>query len=73
MNSNVKTAIFWVVLIMVVVLLWTVVRTGQKRADRQLTFTQFVNDVKAGKVSRHHQRQWRSTAPTRTTTAACTP
>ncbi|HOL71024.1 MAG TPA: ATP-dependent zinc metalloprotease FtsH [Bryobacteraceae bacterium] len=50
MNSNVKTAIFWVVLIMVVVLLWTVVKTGQKRADRQLTFTQFVNDVKAGKV-----------------------
>ncbi|HOQ46602.1 MAG TPA: ATP-dependent zinc metalloprotease FtsH [Bryobacteraceae bacterium] len=45
-----KTAIFWVVLIMVVVLLWTVVKTGQKRADRQLTFTQFVNDVKAGKV-----------------------
>ncbi len=50
MNSNVKTAIFWVVLIMVVVLLWTVVKTGQKRADRQLTFTQFVNDVKSGKV-----------------------
>jgi len=50
MNSNVKTAIFWVVLIMVVVLLWTVVRQGQKRADRQLTFTEFVNDVKAGKV-----------------------
>jgi len=50
MNSNVKTAIFWVVLIMVVVLLWTVVRTGQKRDDRQLTFTQFVNDVKAKKV-----------------------
>ncbi len=50
MNSNVKTAIFWVVLIMVVALLWTVVKSGQKRADRQLTFTQFVNDVKAGKV-----------------------
>ncbi len=50
MNSNVKTAIFWVVLIMVVVLFWTVVRTGQHRDDRQLTFTQFVNDVKANKV-----------------------
>ncbi|MGE5645572.1 MAG: ATP-dependent zinc metalloprotease FtsH [Acidobacteriota bacterium] len=50
MNSNVKTAIFWVVLIMVVVLFWTVVRTGQRRADRQLTFTQFVNDVKSQKV-----------------------
>ena len=26
MNSNIKTAVFWVVIIMVVVLLWTVVR-----------------------------------------------
>jgi cell division protease FtsH len=50
MNSNVKTAIFWVVLIMVVVLFWTVVRQGHGRADRPLTFTQFLNDVKANKV-----------------------
>jgi len=50
MNSNVKTAIFWVVLIMVVVLFWTVVRSGQRHDDRQLTYTQFANDVKAGKV-----------------------
>ena len=50
MNSNIKTAVFWVVLILVVVMLWTVVRTGQKHADRQLTFSEFVNDVKAGKV-----------------------
>jgi cell division protease FtsH len=50
MNSNVKTAIFWFVLILVVVLLWAVVRTGQRRADRQLTFTEFVNEVKSGKV-----------------------
>jgi cell division protease FtsH len=51
MNSNVKTAIFWVVLIMVVVLLWTVVKTGQRQNDHALNFTEFVNDVKAGKVS----------------------
>ncbi len=50
MNSNVKTAIFWVVLIMVVVLLYTVVRTGQKRAERQLSFTEFVKDVEESKV-----------------------
>ncbi len=50
MNSNVKTAIFWIVLIMVVVLFWTVVRTGQHQRDRNLTFTQFVTDVKAGKI-----------------------
>jgi cell division protease FtsH len=35
---------------MVVVLLWTVVRTGQKKADRQLTFSEFVTDVEQGKV-----------------------
>ncbi len=50
MNSNVKTAVFWVVLICVAVLLWTVVRTGNTRAERRLTFTQFVNDVQDGKV-----------------------
>jgi cell division protease FtsH len=50
MNSNVKTAIFWVVLIMVVVLLWTVVKQGQKRAERQPSFTEFIADVEAGKV-----------------------
>jgi cell division protease FtsH len=50
MNSNVKTAIFWVVLIMVVVLFWTVVKTGQKHPDRQLSFTQFVQAVTDHKV-----------------------
>jgi cell division protease FtsH len=50
MNSNVKTAIFWVVIIMGVALVFTVVRTGQKRADRTLTFTQFVKDVTDKKV-----------------------
>ena len=50
MNSNIKTAIFWVVLICVVVLLWTVVRTGKGRQERQITFSQFMADVQAGKV-----------------------
>ena len=50
MNSNVKTAIFWVVLIMVVVLFWTVVKTGQRPKDRSLTFTQFVHDVSDHKI-----------------------
>jgi len=50
MNSNVKTAIFWVILICVVVLLWTVVKTGTGRTDRQLTFSEFLNEVEAGKV-----------------------
>jgi cell division protease FtsH len=50
MNSNIKTAIFWVVLICVVVLLVTVVRTGKTQNEQQLSFTGFMNDVEAGKV-----------------------
>jgi cell division protease FtsH len=49
-NSNIKTAIFWVVLICVAVLLWTVVRTGKGRTERQITFTDFVDQVKDKKV-----------------------
>jgi len=50
MNSNVKTAVFWIVLICVVVLLWTVVRTGRTGMEHQFTFTQFLNEVEAGRV-----------------------
>ena len=50
MNSNFKTAIVWVVLICVGVLLWTVVRAGGQRSEKQISYTQFMNDVKAGKV-----------------------
>ncbi|HKW97407.1 MAG TPA: ATP-dependent zinc metalloprotease FtsH [Bryobacteraceae bacterium] len=50
MNSNIKTAIFWVVLIFVAVLLWTVVRTGKGPRERQINFTQFLAEVDASKV-----------------------
>ncbi len=50
MNSNLKTAIFWVVLILLVVVFVTVVRTGQRGPDRNLTFTQFVHDVRDHKI-----------------------
>jgi cell division protease FtsH len=49
-NSNIKTAIFWVVLICVAVLLWTVVRTGKSRPERQINFSQFLVDVEANKI-----------------------
>jgi len=49
-NSNIKTAIFWVVLISVAVLLWQVVRSGKGRADRQITLSQFLADVEAGNI-----------------------
>ena len=50
MYSNIKTAIFWVVLICVAVLLFAVVRTGQGRKERSLTFTEFVDKVQQGQV-----------------------
>ncbi|MGH9631543.1 MAG: ATP-dependent zinc metalloprotease FtsH [Bryobacteraceae bacterium] len=50
MNSNVKTAVLWIVLICVAVLLWVVVRTGRTSGEQQLTFTEFMRDVDAGKV-----------------------
>jgi cell division protease FtsH len=50
MTSNLKTAIFWVVLICVAVLLWTVVRAGKTRPEQQLTFSQFLSQVESGRV-----------------------
>ena len=50
MNSNIKTAVFWVVLICVAVMLWAVVRTGSTRKQQSLSFTQFMNEVDAGRV-----------------------
>ena len=52
MNSNAKMAIFWVILICVAVLLWVVVQTGKTRQDQQLTFTQFLSQVEAGKIKK---------------------
>ena len=50
MNSNIKTAIFWVVLICVAVLLWTVVRTGKSHPEQQVTFSDFLDKVRDKKV-----------------------
>ena len=50
MNSNVKTAVLWIVLICVAVLLWVVVRTGKTGGEQQLTFTDFMQYVDQGRV-----------------------
>ena len=50
MNSNVKTIIFWVVLVCVAVLLWAVVKTGHTKPDRALNFSEFLAEVDAGNV-----------------------
>jgi cell division protease FtsH len=49
-NSNIKTLIFWVVLICLAVLLFAVVRTGQGIHEDPISFTQFLDKVKAGEV-----------------------
>jgi len=49
-NSNIKTAIFWVVLICVAVLLWTVVKTGKSKTQEAINFSRFLDDVENGKV-----------------------
>ena len=50
MNSNLKTAIFWVVIFCMAGLLWTVVRPGKAKPDVNLTFTEFMAEVEALKI-----------------------
>ncbi len=50
MNSNVKTAVFWVVIICIAVLLYAVVHSGSRKPEDQPTFTDLMNYVETGKV-----------------------
>jgi len=50
-NSNIKTLIFWVVLICVAVLLFAVVHSNQGPKEDTISFTQFLDKVKSGDVS----------------------
>lgn len=50
MNSNIKTLIFWLVLIALAGLLIVVVRTSPGVKEDNITFTQFLDKVKAGEV-----------------------
>jgi len=49
-NSTVKTAVFWVVMLCTAILLWQVVRTGQSADEQELTFTEFQTKVVQGEV-----------------------
>jgi cell division protease FtsH len=49
-NSTVKTAIFWVVMLCTAILLWRVVQTGSAPKPAQLTYSDFYEKVKAGQV-----------------------
>jgi cell division protease FtsH len=49
-NSNVKTIIFWVVVVCMAVLLWAVVNHRGGKPDVALDFTAFLNEVDAGNI-----------------------
>ena len=51
MNANVKQAVFWLVIVLSGVLLWQVVNAGNSGVkEREINFSQFMNDVDQAKV-----------------------
>lgn len=51
MNSTVKTAVFWVVMLCTAILLWQVVRTGKGPGEKQFNYSEFRQQVMEGRVS----------------------
>ncbi len=51
MNSTVKTAVFWVVMLCTAILLWQVVRTGKGPGEKQFNYSEFRQQVLEGRVS----------------------
>ena len=51
MNSTVKTAIFWVVMICTAFLLWSVVKSGSPGREKTYSFSQFLEEVRNGNVA----------------------
>jgi cell division protease FtsH len=52
MSSNVNKLIFWLVIICLVIILYTVVKPGNKKVEQPLTFSQFLTAVEAGKIKK---------------------
>ena len=50
MNSNVKTAVFWIVILCAVVLVWMAVRTGHGPTPKNSAVSEFVNLAEQNKV-----------------------
>ena len=50
MNSNIKTIIFWLVLVGVALLLWTVVRSTHGKPERTISYTQFMGEIEKDDV-----------------------
>ena len=51
MNSTVKTAVFWVVMLCTAILLWQVVRTGQSTKEKEYKFSEFRGKVVDGSIT----------------------
>ena len=61
MSANVKTAVFWVVIICAVVLVYMAVKTGRGPASTNLSVSEFVSDIQAGTIKeRQHHRNGRA-------------
>ncbi|HEU0120747.1 MAG TPA: ATP-dependent zinc metalloprotease FtsH [Bryobacteraceae bacterium] len=50
MSSNVNKLIFWLVIVCLVIILYTVVKPGNKKTEQPLTFSHFLTAVEAGKI-----------------------
>lgn len=50
MSSNVKTAVFWVVIICAVVLVYMAVKTGRGPTPSNLSVSEFVSDIQDGRI-----------------------
>jgi cell division protease FtsH len=52
-NSTVKTVVFWLVIVLSAFLLWQVVKTsGGGQKEKEVNFSQFLNDVNSGNVQK---------------------
>jgi FtsH Extracellular len=52
MNSNVKTAMLWVVAICLIVLMWAFVKRGGTTKENAVSFTVFMNEVQEDRVKK---------------------
>ena len=51
MNQTVKTVLFWLLIVVSALLLWNVVKSAPEQTrSPEVTYSQFISDVEAGKV-----------------------
>ena len=52
-NSNIKNAVFWLVIVMSAFLLWQVVRSGQSTpTSPEISYSEFLTQIEAGNVQK---------------------